>query len=137
MSCGNEMTTGKVVDTRTMKQKLNEAIFDEEKQNIANSDLFMVADIAGLTIFCHEAVWTKFNRKPIPTGKLVFHKDGDPMNNDSSNLDITDENTDAGDLHEEKNKIFHEHNYIKNKEFIRVNFDDIYEVLFGELNRDY
>lgn len=120
----------KVTDTRTMEQKIKEAVFNEEKENLSNMDLFMVADIEGLSIFCHEAVWTKFNKRPIPRGKLVYHKDGNPMNNDITNLDLIDENSQYGDLHMEVNKIFHEQNYQQNKEFIKKYFDDIYEVLF-------
>ena len=133
MSCSNETGTkmNRVTDTRTMKQKLNDAVFNEEKEHISNMDLFMVADIDNLSIFYHEAVWAKFNKSPIPTGKLVFHKDGDPLNNDPENLDLTDEN-EHGDFHRHDDKIFHVQNYENKKEFIKTNFEDVYEALFKQ-----
>ena len=113
-----------------MKVQLEQAKTDDERQRIANSDLYSVADIDGKSIFYHEALWVKVNGKPIPNGMLVFHKDGNPMNNDPDNLDIVKENENYGDLHSDENKVFHEHNYKSNEEFIKEHFDDIYCILF-------
>lgn len=113
-----------------MKVQLEQATSDEERHRIANSDLFMVADIDNRTIFYHEAIWVKANGRPIPTGYLVYHLDGNPMNNDADNLDLIEENKTYGDLHENSNKVFHEENYKNSEQFIRTNFEDIWEVLF-------
>lgn len=121
---------GDIRNAVEMKVQLEQAVTEEERQKIANSDLFMVAEIDGKTIFYHEAVWAKFNGKPIPTGYLVYHRDGDPMNNEPDNLDLIEENRDYGDLHEKTNRVFHEENFMTNREFIRDNFEDVYEVLF-------
>lgn len=116
-----------------MSKQLEEAKTDEDRHRIANSDLYMVASIDDRDVFYHEAIWTKFNKRLIPSGKLVYHKDGNPINNDPDNLDLVDENKDYGDLHQENNKIFHEQNIDQNKNFIRIHFQDIYEVLFGTI----
>ena len=99
----------------------------ESKQNIMN---YMVMNEDNKTIFLHELNWVINNEKPIPNEKLVFHKDGNTLNNHFSNLDLVDENKDFGDLHEDKNKIFHEKNYQKNENFIKKHFPEIYKILF-------
>jgi hypothetical protein len=115
-----------------MKQQLAEASTEEERQNIANSDLYSIAVIEGKDIFYHEALWTKVNRTPIPTGMLVSHKDGDPTNNEIENLELVEENTSSGDLHKTANRIFHEENVEANKIFLQEHFLDVYEILFPE-----
>lgn len=120
------VNNGKVLE---MEKQLEQAKTDEDRQRIANSDLYMVATIDDKDIFYHEAIWVKVNEKPIPTGMLVYHLDGNPMNNDSDNLGIVRENIEHGDLHKESNKIFHEHNIQNNKQFIKDNFRDIYDVI--------
>lgn len=112
-----------------MSKQLEQATTDEERHRIANSDLFMVGTFEDREVFLHEAIWVKANKKLIPLGKLVNHKDGNPMNNDPDNLELVDENKEYGDLHETRNKVFHE--TLEDKEFIRRNFDDIYEVLYN------
>jgi len=76
-------------------------------------------------VFLHEAVWVLEHGTLIPEGKLVAHEDGDPFNNDASNLQLVDENKEYGDLHE--SKIFHENE--NNMEIIKGHFPDIYQKL--------
>lgn len=97
----------------------------------ANALQYKIARIEDKDIFLQEAVWTLHSKKPIPTGKLVSHKDGNPLNNEFKNLKLVDENKEyGGDFHKDKNKIFHEENYQNNKDFIQKHFPDIYRVLF-------
>ena len=111
----------------SMSDRVLRATTDSEKEELHNTDRFMVADMDGKCIYQHEAIWVLFNRKPIPTGFLVYHQDGNPMNNDPDNLDIVDS---LDDLHLDNNKVFHQHNFVANREFILKHFDDIYAVLF-------
>jgi hypothetical protein len=76
-------------------------------------------------VFLHEAVWVLENKCLIPEGKLVAHEDGNPLNNEVSNLHLVDENKEYGDLHE--SKIFHENE--NNMEIIKGHFPDIYQKL--------
>jgi hypothetical protein len=94
----------------------------------ANRMKYMVAEIDGKTVFLHEAEWVIGNKKPVPKGMLVFHKDGNTVNNAIDNLDIVDENSEYGDLHRDNNKVFHEQNVDRHKEYIRVHFQDIYNI---------
>lgn len=87
---------------------------------------YMIAEIEGKTIFFHEAMWALHNGL-IPDGKLVYHIDGNPMNNDISNLALVDENKDYGDLHLNSNKIFHKSSY--DKEFVKKHFTDVYDTI--------
>jgi len=103
---------------------------DLEQELKNNTMNYLIADIEGKEVFLHEATWVLGNKKPIPTGKLVYHIDGNPMNNDITNLGLVDENKEYGDLHQASNKIFHEQNIFKYEKFIEDNFDDIYEVIF-------
>lgn len=89
----------------------------------ANTMKYMVATIEGKKVFLHEAEWVLHNKKPIPSGKLVYHKDGNTLNNEITNLDLVDENKEYGDLHEKNNKIFHEDSL--DMEFITKHFSDI------------
>lgn len=91
----------------------------------ANTMKYMVANIENKLVFLHEAEWVLNTKKPIPSGKLVYHKDGNTLNNEYSNLDLVDENSEYGDLHE--NKIFHEDSI--DKPFIQKHFPDIYKLL--------
>ena len=122
------MTTKQPKKAVDMATQLKDAKSDKEKQKLSNSDLFMVGDFDDKTIFLHEAVWVKHNKKLIPSNMLVYHKDGDPMNNDPDNLDLVLENKEHGDLHLDKNKVFHEHKV--DKQFIKKYFEDIYECLY-------
>lgn len=111
----DKMTAGKkVIDKKTISA---------EKE--ANTMKYMVATIDNKLVFLHEAEWVLNSKKPIPAGKLVYHKDGNTLNNEYSNLDLVDENSEYGDLH--NNKIFHEDSI--DKKFIEKNFSDIYEIL--------
>jgi len=83
---------------------------------------FEKLDGTEIDIFLHEAEWV-LNNGLIPKGKLVSHKDGNPMNNELNNLELVDENEEFGDLHDDK--IFHEDSV--DKQFIKDNFPDIYE----------
>lgn len=121
-----EMDNQKVVE---MAKQLEQATTDSERHRIANSDLFMVGMFEDKQVFLHEAIWVKANKQLIPLDKLVNHKDGNPLNNDPDNLELVDENKEYGDLHETRNRVFHE--TLVDKEFIRRNFDDIYEVLYN------
>jgi hypothetical protein len=103
---------------------------DSLKETEANTLKYMIANIEGKNIFLHEAVWVLNSQKPIPSGKLVSHKDGDTMNNNFDNLELVDENVEYGDLHQRSNKIFHDDYYMNHKEFIKKHFDDIYMVIF-------
>ena len=114
-----------------MKTQLEDATTDEERHRIANSDLFMIADIEDKEVFYHEAIWAKANKKLIPEGMLVYHKDGNTVNNDPDNLDLVEENKHHGDLHKEENKVFHEHLIDQNREFLRKYFQDVYQEIFG------
>lgn len=105
----------------TVNEKLE---FDKNRMK------YMVANIEGRTIFLQEAEWVLNTKESIPKGKLISHKDGNPMNNEFSNLELVDENSEYGDLHQNSNKVFHEENYKNNKDFIERNFKDIYEILF-------
>ena len=109
----------KVRDDLKKKQDLN-----------ANAQKYKVATIEGKNIFLQEAEWVLHYKKPIPKGKLVCHKDGNPLNNNIENLDLVEENDEHGDFHLESNKVFHEQNLEDNKDFIKFHFDDIYNVLF-------
>ncbi len=93
---------------------------DERKENELK---YYVADIEGLQIFLHEAIWVLHHKKCIPDDKLVCHIDGNPNNNFIENLDLIDENKDVGDLHKSKNKIFHKSTF--NEIFIKKHFSDI------------
>ena len=110
----------------TTIQKVN----DSQKEIQANTMKYMVATIEGKDIFLQEAEWVLNNKKPIPTGKLVAHKDGDTLNNSVDNLAVVDENEEYGDLHQRSNKVFHEENYKDNEQYIEKHFPDIYNVLF-------
>lgn len=105
------------------------------EQEIINNTLdYVIAEIEGKFVFFHEAVWALYHKRPIPDGKLVFHKDGNTYNNNIENLDLVDENKEYGDLHSAKNKIFHE-SMVKdeqNKEFLKEHFNDVYQVLYDE-----
>jgi hypothetical protein len=94
----------------------------------ANRMKYMIATIDGKTVFLHEAEWVLGNKKPIPKGMLVFHSDGNTVNNAIPNLDLVDENSSYGDLHRDTNKVFHSQNIERNKEYIRVHFQDIYKM---------
>lgn len=78
------------------------------------------------TVFLHEAVWVLDNKKLIPSGKLVAHRDGNTLNNNASNLYLVDENKEYGDLHD--NKTFHQDGL--DKELIVKHFPDIAEIIF-------
>lgn len=108
-----------------------------ERENLkrileSNALNYKVANIEGKMIFLQEAVWALNKKEPIPNGKLVCHVDGNPLNNNFDNLKLVDENKEHGDFHQESNKVFHEQNVEANKDFIKRNFDDIYQVLFPE-----
>lgn len=109
----------------SVAEMIRTAKTEEEKQVLANSDMFMVAEIEGKTIFAHEAVWAKTNKRLIPSDMLVFHKDGDPMNNDPDNLDIVKS---TNDLHISPNRVFHENT--ADKEFIKKHFDDVHDAIY-------
>lgn len=113
----------------SMQEKVNSAKTDEEREKLHNSDLYMIAEIEGKVVFYHEAMWCKANGKLIPSGYLVFHKDGDPLNNDPDNLELVEENSEHGDLHQDSNKVFHSHNWEANRDFIERNFDDVFEAI--------
>jgi len=121
------MNVKRVENPMSVAEMIRTAKTEEEKQVLANSDMFMVAEIEGKTVFMHEAVWAKENRSLIPSNKLVFHKDGDPMNNDPENLDIVDS---TNDLHISPNRVFHENT--ANREFIKEHFDDVYDAIWGQ-----
>ena len=104
-----------------------ETINEELLANLMN---YQVATIEGKDIFLQEAEWVLNSKNPIPEGKLVSHKDGNALNNNFNNLELVDENTNYGDLHQESNKVFHKQNIENNKEFIKKHFQDIYDVLF-------
>lgn len=76
-------------------------------------------------VFLHEAVWVLSNKQLIPEGKLVAHKDGNPLNNEPENLYLVDENKEHGDLHE--TRVFHENS--NNMELIQGHFPDVYAAL--------
>ena len=78
------------------------------------------------TVFLHEAVWVLENKKLIPSGKLVAHRDGNTLNNSASNLYLVDENKKYGDLHD--NKTFHQD--VQDRELIVKHFPDIAEIIF-------
>jgi len=103
---------------------------DSKKEVEANTMQYMVATIEGKDIFLQEAEWVLNSKKPIPTGKLIAHKDGNTMNNSVDNLVVVDENEQYGDLHQRSNKIFHEENYKNNEQYIEKHFPDIHNVLF-------
>lgn len=103
-----------------------------QKEMDANSMQYMIATIEGKDIFLHEAEWVLNNKTFIPTGKLVYHIDGNSMNNVIENLGLVEENKDCGDLHQCSNKVFHEENYKKYEEYIKKHFPDIHNVLFNK-----
>ena len=72
----------------TTIQKVN----DSQKEVEANTMQYMIATIEGKDIFLQEAEWVLNNKKPIPTGKLIAHKNGDTTNNSVDNLEVVDEN---------------------------------------------
>jgi len=76
-------------------------------------------------VFLHEAVWVLENKTLIPEGKLIAHRDGNPLNNEVSNLYVVDENSEHGDLHD--NKVFHEDE--NNIELVKGHFPDVYKAL--------
>lgn len=86
----------------------------------------MVATIEGIDIYLHEAIWVLHTRAPIPANKLILHKNGDTMNNLIENLELIDDEDDT------RPKVFHQDQYINYKEYIRVNFTDIFEILFEQ-----
>jgi len=96
----------------------------------ANTMKYMIASIDGKDIFLHEAIWVLNSSKPIPSGMLVAHKDGDTMNNEYDNLYLVSENNNHGDLHIDSNKIFHQEKYKENRDYIRKHFSDIASILF-------
>jgi len=102
--------------------------------NEANLMKYMVATIEGKDIFLQEAEWVRHTGKPIPTGKLVAHKDGNTMNNEFTNLILVDENKEYGDLHQKSNKVFHEENVVKYEDFIKKHFPDIYDAYVDRVN---
>lgn len=110
-------------------QEVRDKITRNKELN-ANMMKYQVATIEGKVIFLQEAEWVLNSKKPIPEGKLVAHKDGNTLNNQFDNLYLVDENTKYGDFHQESNKVFHENNLEKNKEFIERQFVDIYKILF-------
>ncbi len=95
----------------------------EQTQTNNDEMLYMTAEINGKTIFYHEATWA-LNYGLIPDEHLIFHKDGNPMNNEIDNLNLVKENEDSGDLHIKCNKIFHKSSY--NEEFVKEHFNDVY-----------
>lgn len=101
----------------------------------ANKNNYMVATFDSIDVFFHEAMWVINNKRPIPDYKLVFHIDGNPLNNNAYNLELVDENKEYGDLHLDENKIFHESNIDKYEELIKLHFPDIYNVIFNINNR--
>ena len=117
------------MNTALQKNKIN----DSQQELQANTMQYMVATIEGKDIFLQEAEWVLNNEKPIPTGKLVYHKNGDTTDNVANNLLLVDENEHYGDLHQRSNKVFHEENYKKNEKYIERNFTDIYKVLFQKV----
>lgn len=76
-----------------------------------------------IQVFLHEAIWVLDKGTLIPDGKLVAHIDGNPLNNEISNLHLVDENKEYGDLHD--NKVFHENE--NNIELIKGHFPDVYQ----------
>jgi hypothetical protein len=78
-----------------------------------------------IVVFLHEANWVLNNKKLIPEGMLVAHKDLNPINNQIENLYLVSENKEFGDLHH--NKVFHENSF--NKGLIYEHFPDIAKVL--------
>lgn len=88
---------------------------------------YMMATIDDIDVYLHEAVWVLNSGKPIPSNKLVLHKDGNTMNNSYDNLELIDEfDTTPSTRH----KLFHENNYKDYKYYIESNFRDIFEKLF-------
>ena len=77
------------------------------------------------TVFLHEAEWCLGNKKPIPKGMLVAHKDGNTKNNNIQNLYLVPENKDHGDLHTDL--VFHEGSL--NVKLITEHFKDIAQAL--------
>jgi hypothetical protein len=102
---------------------------EKMKELSANLMKYHIANIDNKVIFLQEAEWVLHNKSPIPTGKLVAHKDGNPLNCAIENLYLVDE---GNDFHAESNKVFHEHNLTLYKDFIKEHFYDIYEVLFED-----
>lgn len=76
-------------------------------------------------VFLHEAEWCLGNKKPIPKGMLVAHKDGNTQNNNILNLYLVPENKEHGDLH--MDKVFHEDSL--NVNLIKIHFSDIAQAL--------
>jgi len=99
---------------------------DQARENLANQQKYMVAIIENKEVFLHEAEWVLNNKKLIPEGKLVAHKDGDTNNNNVKNLELVDENKKYGDLY--KDKVFHEGNV--DLQFIEKYFNDIYRTIY-------
>ena len=102
-----------------------------EKVNKDNPNLMNYAvgdfdyDGKTFTVFLHELHWVISNRKLIPKGMLVAHRNGIAIDNDPNNLYLVPENKEFGDLHKEK--ILHEDNV--NWGLIKEHFPDVYNIL--------
>lgn len=85
-------------------------------------------------VFLHEYVYVLYTKNLIPAKALIFHDDDDTLNNDPKNLSALDSN--HGDYHEEKDKVFHEHNYKEMLPFLKEHFPDVLMLIKKQLKKE-
>lgn len=80
-------------------------------------------------IFLHEYLFVLSSKKPIPKDSIVVHVNGNTMDNSAENLGLYKVNENETIGHEEKDRVFNEHNLEKCRPFLDEHFSDVVRIL--------